>query len=87
MPAAQDAGQRGPRSTIVAIGEDTLVGGLAFAGVHAVAANHPDAVRRAWRALPDDVGLVILTSMAHAALEGGGVVFDRGERLWAVMPE
>ena len=69
-------------SRIVAIGERERLRGLAFAGVGVIAADDPEAVRTAWTGLSEDVGLVILTADARAALELAG----RGERLWAVMP-
>ncbi len=56
-------------SRIVAIGERERVQGFLFAGVTVAAAADPDAVRAAWRELPDDVGLVILTPTAFSALD------------------
>jgi len=72
-------------SGIAAIGEHGLVAGLAFAGVHVVAVEGPHEARAAWRALPEDVQLVILTPAARAALEEDGVA-SSDARLWAVMP-
>jgi vacuolar-type H+-ATPase subunit F/Vma7 len=69
---------------IAAIGEHERVRGFAFAGVHVVGAEDPDAARGAWRALPADVGLVILTPAAQAALEAE--LLERNGRLWAVIP-
>ena len=68
---------------IAAIGERERVHGLVFAGVDVAAADDPAAVRAAWRGLPDDVGLVILTPAARAALG----VSEEEERLWLVLPE
>lgn len=68
---------------IVAIGERERVHGLAFAGVDVAVADDPAAVRAAWLDLADDVGLVILTSAARAAL----AVSEDDERLSVVMPE
>jgi len=55
-------------STIAAIGEPERIAGFAFAGVQVCAAEDPDAARAAWRALPEQVALLILTPTAHAAL-------------------
>jgi vacuolar-type H+-ATPase subunit F/Vma7 len=68
---------------IAAIGERARLYGLAFVGVHIVAADDQAAVRVAWQALPDDVGLVILTRESRTAL----AVSEQDERLWVVMPE
>ncbi len=68
---------------IAAIGERERVHGLRFAGVHVAPAEDPVAARAAWRTLPDDVGLVILTAAACAAL----ALSDEDEPLWVVMPE
>ena len=69
---------------VAAIGERERVSGYAFAGVHVEAAEHPGAALAAWRALPADVGLVILTPAAHRALVEQLGAQDR--RLWVVMP-
>ena len=69
--------------TIAAIGERERVQGLRFAGVDIIAADDPTAVRAAWRALSDDVGLVILTAAARDEL----ALSEEEERLWVVMPE
>ena len=71
-------------SRIVAIGEPERLRGFAFAGVQVVAADDPEAARAAWRGLAEDVGLVILTPTAHAALEDERL--DAAERLWVVLP-
>jgi vacuolar-type H+-ATPase subunit F/Vma7 len=67
---------------IAAIGERERVRALAFAGVQVLAADEADTARAAWRALPEDVGLVILTAAAREAVAPS----DRDERLWVVMP-
>lgn len=69
---------------IAALGERERVRGFAFAGVHLAAAEDAQAVRAAWRALPREVGLVILTPAARAAL--GTELAEQRELLWAVMP-
>ncbi len=70
-------------SRIVAIGECERLRGLALAGVGVIGAEEPEAVGAAWTALGDDVGLVILTAAAHAALE----LSERERYLWVVIPE
>ena len=69
---------------IVAIGERERLRGFAFAGVEVAGADDPVTMLAAWRALPADVGLVILTAAAHVAL--AGELSERDQRLWVVMP-
>jgi vacuolar-type H+-ATPase subunit F/Vma7 len=69
-------------SQIVAIGGEGGLRGFAFAGVQVVSADDPEAARTAWRALSEDVGLVILTRAAYAAIPAEEL--DR--RLWVVTP-
>lgn len=72
-------------SAVAVIGERERLRGFALAGVRVLAAEDPAAVRIAWDTMAADVGLVLLTPAAHAALEPehlGGA----GARLWAVMP-
>lgn len=71
--------------TIAAIGEHELVRDLALAGVRVYEADGPAATIAAWDGLEADVGLVILTSAARAALEAAGRRPD-GEQLWVVLP-
>ncbi len=68
---------------IVALGEPDRVMGYALAGAAVIEAAGAESVRAAWDDLPADTALVILTSAAHAALEG-----RLGERraLVAVLP-
>lgn len=54
--------------TVAAIGEQVRVAGLALAGVTVLTAEDPEAVREAWRRLPEGVDLVILTPAAAGAL-------------------
>lgn len=54
--------------TIAAIGEEPRVRGFAMAGALVFAAEDPAAVRDAWRRLPPDVEVVILTAAADQAL-------------------
>jgi vacuolar-type H+-ATPase subunit F/Vma7 len=56
---------------VAALGERARVAGLALAGAVVIVADDPEAVRRGWRSLPDDVDLVILTPAAAEALEQG----------------
>ena len=72
-------------SRIVAIGERERVRGFALAGVHVAAADDAPAARAAWRELPADVGLVILTPEAHAALAVERLQ-QPNQRLWVGMP-
>lgn len=69
---------------VAAIGAEVLVRGLALAGVLVLPAEEPGAVRDAWRRLPAEVGLVLLTPGAAAALA------DVASHTWpmvAVMPD
>jgi vacuolar-type H+-ATPase subunit F/Vma7 len=56
-------------SRIAVIGERDRVRGFAFAGALVAAAEDPAGARAAWRELPPDVVLVILTPAADAALQ------------------
>jgi vacuolar-type H+-ATPase subunit F/Vma7 len=69
---------------VAAIGEQVRVAGLALAGVTVVVVEEPDAVREAWRSLPEEVALVILTPAAADAL--GPVPLECTGPLTAVMP-
>ncbi|MEU4421540.1 hypothetical protein AB0F81_13010 [Actinoplanes sp. NPDC024001] len=55
-------------SRIAALGEETQVRGYALAGALVIVAEQPDQVRAAWRSLPADVAVVILTPTAAAAV-------------------
>ncbi|PWI17969.1 hypothetical protein DI272_30280 [Streptomyces sp. Act143] len=69
---------------LAAIGERLRVVGLRTVGVAVFPADAPDTVRAAWRDLPADVGLVILTPAAADAL--GPEQLDGQDPLTAVMP-
>ncbi|WP_413797151.1 V-type ATP synthase subunit F [Streptomyces iranensis] len=69
---------------VVAVGERTRVAGLVLAGVTVVAAEEPDAIREAWRALPSGTALVILTPTAADTL--GQVLVSGTRPLTVVMP-
>ena len=66
----------------VALGSEPELAGFVLAGVRLVHVG-ADAVR-AWRALDDDVGLVILSPSVAAALEA--VRDERPDLLTAVLP-
>jgi vacuolar-type H+-ATPase subunit F/Vma7 len=68
---------------IAVIGERVRAQGFGLAGALVIAAEEADAVRNAWRSLPDDVDVVILTAAAAAVL---GDATSMGGRLTAVMP-
>ncbi|MFD1663363.1 hypothetical protein ACFSL4_35675 [Streptomyces caeni] len=73
--------------TVAAIGARARVGGLALAGVDVLVAEDADAVRRAWRALPGTVSLVIVTAEAADVLRRDGTAEpDPSRPLTAVMP-
>lgn len=71
------------RFRIAVIGEEHLVDGYRLAGATVLVAADDDAVRRAWHALPEDAGVVVLTERAAAAL---GEDVEEGGRMVAVMP-
>ncbi len=54
--------------TVVALGHDRALDGFALAGVSVIRADSPAAARDAWKGLPEDVALVILSPDAAAAL-------------------
>jgi vacuolar-type H+-ATPase subunit F/Vma7 len=54
--------------TVVALGEHALLKGYPLAGAVLAAAETQDDVRRAWAAMPETVGVVILTPSAAEAL-------------------
>jgi vacuolar-type H+-ATPase subunit F/Vma7 len=56
------------RATVAAIGAPALVRGFALAGALVLPAEQPADVRQAWRSVPDEVGLVVLTEPAAQAL-------------------
>jgi vacuolar-type H+-ATPase subunit F/Vma7 len=55
-------------SRIAVLGEAIRTEAFALAGALVIAADTPDAVRAAWRSLPDDVAVVVVTPQATAAL-------------------
>lgn len=68
--------------TVAALGEAALVRGFALAGVRVIEAEGADAVRSAWRALPDEVAVVILTPRSARIL--GDAAFEPGAALTVV---
>lgn len=68
-----------------AIGEHARVVGYALAGVEVRPAEDPAAARAAWQALAADVGLVLLTPAAHAAV--ADLLDERKETAVVVLPE
>jgi vacuolar-type H+-ATPase subunit F/Vma7 len=67
------------------IGEATRVQGYALAGAVVCPAEDEAAVRAAWRSLPADVAVVVVTARAAAWL--GGELTARSQLLPVVMPE
>ncbi|GAA1510052.1 hypothetical protein GCM10009677_48720 [Sphaerisporangium rubeum] len=65
---------------VAAIGEPGRLACLALAGAVVLPARDPEGVRAAWRSLPEDIEVVILTAWAAEVL---GPVEDR---LTVVMP-
>ncbi len=72
------------RGTVVALGEPALVEGYRLVGAAVRAADSADAVRQAWRDLPDGTVLVVLTDRAARAL--GTRAFAPDAPLTAVIP-
>jgi len=68
---------------VAVIGEDVRVQGFGLAGAIVCVASGTAAVRAAWRALADDVAVVVLTPEAARALAD----IPPGSRLTVVMPE
>jgi vacuolar-type H+-ATPase subunit F/Vma7 len=70
-------------SSVAALGRWTELAGYPLAGVEVFDARTPEAVRRAWDALPNDVAVVLLTAEARRSLPDP--LLPR-HRLWAVIP-
>ena len=68
-----------------AIGENSRVQGYALAGAVVCPAEDAAGARAAWRSLPPDVEVVIVTASAAAWL--GGELTARAAPLTVVMPE
>jgi vacuolar-type H+-ATPase subunit F/Vma7 len=72
-------------SGVVAIGEARRLAGFALAGVDLRTAESAQAAQDEWDGLGRDVGLLILTPAAAAALEGRR--FEREDIVWVSLPE
>ncbi|MFK8022407.1 MAG: V-type ATP synthase subunit F [Ilumatobacter sp.] len=71
-------------STVVALGRDHRLVGFVLAGVRVVDAATEAEIERAWDDLDDDVGLVILSADAAAALRPN--LADRPDVLIVELP-
>jgi len=69
---------------LVALGEAALVEAFGLGGARVLTAEDPDAVRRAWDSLSDDIEVVFLTANAAAAL--ADVAAPREDLLTVVLP-
>ena len=70
--------------TVAALGEQALLEGFRLVGASIYPAETDDEVRRAWTALPDNAGVVILTPRAAGAL--GAVLADPHLPMTVVLP-
>lgn len=71
---------------IAVLGESPSVDLYGPAGALVVVASGPNKVRRAWRSLPEDVGIVVLTARAAAHLDVVHLRRTEQHRLLVVMP-
>ncbi|MBS2965897.1 hypothetical protein KGA66_22805 [Actinocrinis puniceicyclus] len=71
-------------ATIAALGADARTRGYALAGVRVAVAEDDESVHAAWRGLPPEVAIVILTPDAARVL--GPALLDASDRLTVVMP-
>ena len=71
-------------SGVVAIGEARRLTGFALAGVDVRPAENAQATQEEWDGLGRDVGLLILTPGAAAALEGRWS--EREDIVWVSLP-
>jgi vacuolar-type H+-ATPase subunit F/Vma7 len=62
---------------IAVVGEESEIGAYRGTGAVVYAAEDPDAVVAAWRSLPDDVDVVIVTAAAATCIDPGP---DNGRR-------
>ena len=70
-------------ATAAVIGESVLTGGFALAGAVVITAEDAGQARAAWKSLPSDVAVLVLTASAAAWL--GDVPRSRPGLLIAVM--
>lgn len=74
-------------SRVAVIGEAVLVQGFALAGALTCPAEDREQARAAWRSLPPDVAVAIVSPRAAAWLAGDGIGQRPGTRvLTVVMP-
>jgi vacuolar-type H+-ATPase subunit F/Vma7 len=73
-----------PSGTVVVLGEHALVKGYPLAGAALAAAETQEDVRRAWAAMPETVGVVILTPSAAEAL--GAARTDLSSPMSVILP-
>ena len=69
------------------IGEAVRTAGFALAGAVVTTAETPEETRAAWRALPGDIAVLVLTPRAAAWLGDLPTAFPRRDLLVVVMPE
>jgi vacuolar-type H+-ATPase subunit F/Vma7 len=69
------------------IGEAVRTAGFALAGAVVTTAETPEETRAAWRALPGDIAVLILTSRAAGWLGDPASLLSRRDVLVVVMPE
>ena len=69
------------------IGEAVRTAGFALAGVVVTTAETAEETRAAWRALPGDIAVLILTPRAAGWLGGSPSLASRRDVLVVVMPE
>ena len=69
---------------IVVLGEPGRVGGFRLGGATVIEAQGSDDVERAWRALPGDTTLLILTPGAAEVIADR--LPERARLTWVVMP-
>lgn len=70
--------------TIAAIGEQALLDGFRLAGVSVFAGSTDEEILNAWRALPRDTAIVLLTPRSAQALEP--VLADPHSPMTVVLP-
>lgn len=71
-------------SRIAAIGEELRIAGLALAGVEVFPAEDASKAAAAWEAMGPDIGLLLLTRGAAAALADR--LPERKDLLWVTLP-
>lgn len=70
---------------IVVLGEPGRVGGFGLAGATVIEATGSEEVESAWRTLPLDTTLLVVTPRVAALV--GARLPDRARLTWVVMPE